>query len=175
MNAPAATIGNEPAPEFNRTPSSPCRDDAASLRVVVVYDNVAAGHRALEVLSSQFAQNLRDLAIFPALWCFKTLSQPEWREWAKADIASADLLIISASEPDLLFPGVNSWVTTLLARRNLREPAILTLFGNVTAFSFSIERSDHGSMEWSPFTSSFFTLGPRPSPAAPRRNAPLSS
>jgi hypothetical protein len=119
-------------------------DALAPLRVVIAYDGIPAGRRALEMLNRILKQDHEAVHLFPTLWRFDLLDNPESRARAIADALAADLLILSASAPDVIPDTVENWVSVFLSRSRETSTAILALFGTEDEWKISIHEAVSG-------------------------------
>lgn len=106
------------------------RDQNPSLRVVIAYDDLAAGKRAMRVmtrLGESFGGNLR---FEPLPWSFDLLSDVDWRAVAASDAVNADILIIATSSAHPLPPAVGSWAEDVISIKRGTAAAVVALFGS---------------------------------------------
>jgi hypothetical protein len=95
--------------------------------VVIAYENLAAGHRAMRLFADLVEEHRGHLTFRPRPWRFDLLADPEWRQFAAADARRADLLIISTGNDSDLPASVRSWVRLCLARK--AGGGVVALFG----------------------------------------------
>ena len=102
----------------------------ATLRVVLLYENRAAGQRAMRLLDWLDERIGEQMELQPQLWRFDLLKDPEWRALAQADAANAQLIVVATcSDADL--PGaVKSWLTDWAARSIPGEAALVALLSS---------------------------------------------
>ena len=62
-------------------------DDAVELNVAVIYENLAAGHRALAFIANLNQHLHTEVSLKPSLWRFDLLDHPRFR--AQASLAAA--------------------------------------------------------------------------------------
>lgn len=105
-------------------------DGCRPLRVVLVYQDIADGQRAMRVLNGVVRGQGDDLEFEPVVWSFDLLSDPEWRAAATSDALKADILLISTSSPNPLPEAVERWVEDALGRKRGTEAAIVAIFGS---------------------------------------------
>ena len=98
--------------------------------VVIAYDNVAAGQRAMRLLSYLRREHGESIRFQPQPWRFDLLGHPDWRQFAVADALKADLLIISASGGSGLPTAIRSWITACFARKRGANAAVVGLCGS---------------------------------------------
>jgi hypothetical protein len=113
------------------------------LKVIIVYNNVAAGHRAMGVLLKLAANATERLKVAPILYRFELLDDPHWREVAASDAADCDMIILSTSVADELPESINAWAKESLASRSGASIALLTLFGSQDAWTVWIQDESH--------------------------------
>ncbi len=113
------------------------------LRVLIVYNDAAAGRRAMGILRKLAAHSAERLRVAPILYRFELLDDLHWREAAETDAADSDLIILATSAADELPESINDWAQASLARRNGASTAMLTLFGSQEAWSVWIQDESH--------------------------------
>lgn len=86
--------------ETNLDPDS--TDTKQALRVVIAYNDVAAGKRAMRVLADLGKGLGEDIEFQPLPWSFDLLADMDWREVAAHDAVKADILIIATSSTNPL-------------------------------------------------------------------------
>jgi hypothetical protein len=96
--------------------------------VVIVYENLAAGHRAMRLFTDLVEEHKGNLRFRPKPWRFDLLADPEWRQFAAADARRADLLIISTGNDSDLPASVQSWLRLCLAQKS-GGGGVVALFG----------------------------------------------
>ena len=119
--------------------NAPAHDATAQLRVLIVYDEAAAGRQALGTLTRLLAVDAEPMHLLPALWRFELLDDPHGCQQALADAAGADLLILATHKPDAIPEAVEKWVSAFLAQRRESSTAILALFGAEDDWSISVQ------------------------------------
>ena len=112
------------------------------LKVIIVYSDSAAGHRAMGVLLKLAANATERLKVAPILYRFELLDDPHWREVAVSDAADCDMIILSTSA-DELPESINEWAKASLANRGGASIAMLTLFGSQDAWTVWIQDESH--------------------------------
>ena len=101
----------------------------SALQVVIAYDDIAAGGRAMRVLAD-LGEGLGDAIEFqPIPWSFDLLADVDWREMAATDAVNADILIIGTSSTNPLPLAVQRWVETAIAQKRGTDAAVVALFG----------------------------------------------
>jgi hypothetical protein len=98
-------------------------------QIVIAYDTVAAGQRAMELVSSLHSQDEMDFEMRPLPWRFDLLEDAAWRDLARADVVESDLLFISTFSKSNLPPAVWKWIGECLALKRGETAAVVALFG----------------------------------------------
>lgn len=105
------------------------KEPKEALRVVIAYHDLAAGKRAMRVMTD-LGKGLGDEIEFqPAPWSFELLADVDWGEAAARDAAKADILIIAMSSPSPLPPAVGRWAQAAISRKRGCAAAVVALFG----------------------------------------------
>ena len=113
--------------ELNSDPDSP--DVEQSLRVVIAYNDVAAGKRAMRVMGN-LRPRFGDAIAFRLLpWSFDLLTDTGWSEAAARDADEADMLFIATSSIHPLPSAIEQWVETAISRKRGTAAAVIALFG----------------------------------------------
>jgi hypothetical protein len=114
-----------------RNTSYRINDTATPLRVVIAYDDVPAGRQAMSMLNRLVGEGEEPGAVrlFPAIWKFALLDDPEWQEMAMTDVVNAHLLIVATSAPEAVPSVIKGWVRAALAQRDPATAALVTLLG----------------------------------------------
>ncbi len=99
------------------------------LRVVIAYNDLTAGRRAMRLLSNVGKELGGEIEFQPIPWSFDLLEDMDWRDVAASDAVNADILIIATSDADPLPPAVGRWTDTAF-RDNRRSAAVVALFGS---------------------------------------------
>jgi hypothetical protein len=105
-------------------------DTNRPLRVVIAYDDVAAGKRAMTVLSDLGQRLGDDIQFQPLPWSFDLLTHLDWREVASSDAVNAEILIIATSAGNSLPPEIGRWAETTIDRKRGTASAVVALFGS---------------------------------------------
>ncbi len=104
-------------------------DTKQELRVVIAYDDLDAGQRAMRVLAN-LGKGLGDATEFqPLPWPFELLADADWRDAAASEAVNADILIVAASGANPLPPAVGRWVKDVIGRKRGTNAAVVALFG----------------------------------------------
>ncbi|MBI3849959.1 MAG: hypothetical protein HY298_06665 [Verrucomicrobia bacterium] len=112
---------------------APTLDDSkvdATLNVVIAYDDIPAGQRAMRTLANLTRGIGDEIEFRPQLWRFEFLEDPDWRAVAAAETINADILIISTSSETELPVVVESWVRSCLAQKRDDTIAVVALLGS---------------------------------------------
>lgn len=99
------------------------------LRVVIAYDDVAAGKRAMRVMTTLAKSLGDDLDFEPLPWSFNLLSDVDWRKVAASEAVNADVLIMATSNADPLPEAVGLWAETAIRQKQGTVAAVVALFG----------------------------------------------
>ena len=112
---------------MNDTPDA----DAATLNVVIAYDDVPAGQRAMHTLADLGRDFADEVDLGPQLWRFEYLEDPDWRALAAKDAIKADIIIISTTGEGELPAAVESWLAACLTQKHGTSAAVVALLGTV--------------------------------------------
>ncbi len=105
------------------------RDTSHPLRVVIIYNGIIAGKRALRVMS-ELARNMGEtIELQPSPWSFDLLADAGWAEMAADDAAHADILIIATHCTHPLPAAVGRWTESAIRRKQGTAAAVVALFG----------------------------------------------
>lgn len=99
------------------------------LRVVIAYNEITAGKRAMRVMTDLGRQLGEDINFLPFPWSFDLLSDTDWGEVAAGDAVRADILIIATSSTNPLPPAVGRWTASAISRKQGTAAAVIALFG----------------------------------------------
>jgi hypothetical protein len=104
-------------------------DPQQPVRVVIAYDDLVAGKRAMRVLGD-IARALGDEIRFePMPWSFDLLADVDWREVAASEAVNAHILIIASSSTRPLPSEVGRWTEAAIQRKRGTAAAVVALFG----------------------------------------------
>lgn len=95
-------------------------DDAVELNVAVIYENLAAGHRALAFIANLNQHLHTEVSLKPSLWRFDLLDHPRFRAQASLAADRAELIFISADQCAQLLAPVSTWVEECRPRNSPR-------------------------------------------------------
>jgi hypothetical protein len=101
-----------------------------ALNVVVAYEDLPAGKRAMRVLDRPAHEFEAAIQFRPKLWRFDFLEDLNWRNLTTADVLNADMLVISQSSEDELPAWFQSWACACLSQMHDRIGAVVALLGN---------------------------------------------
>lgn len=105
-------------------------DQNPSLRVVIAYDDVAAGKRAMRVLTNIAASTDAPIEFEPMPWPFNLLEDVDWYRVAASDVVKADILIIASSAKVGPLPSaVGRWTEAAIRQKQGTSAAVVALFG----------------------------------------------
>ena len=104
-------------------------DAEARCGVVIVYDDAPAGKYALHTLEGVTHQLSGSIALYPSLWRFDLLEDPDWRAVATAEAVQAGLVVISTSSKAELPTAVRDWVQGWLGQSRGTDAALAALLG----------------------------------------------
>lgn len=113
----------------------------APLNVVIAYEGIPAGQRALSMLTRLLGQEIQTVNLYRSLWRLDLINDPECCEQIIADTTAADLLILSADKPEAHPSAIEDWVSVFLSKRRGVSTAILYLLGCPDNWSFSFQES----------------------------------
>ena len=99
------------------------------LRVVIAYNDVAAGQRAMRVLAALGKGFGDDIQFQPLPWSFDLLADLDWREVAASEAVRADILILATSSANPLPPAVGRWAAEAIHQKRGTSAAVIALFG----------------------------------------------
>ena len=147
-------------PQLMRTRHSPYFQPPTSARrerlsILIAYDDLAAGHRAMQ-LYSNLATEFPDLCFQAVPWRFDVLSNRNYREHALADALKANLIIIVASALGAFSEEVQNWAKESFAGRTGTHTAVIVLIDeqqNLTPITFLRNAAAEAGLD-------FFAPGP---------------
>lgn len=99
------------------------------LRVVIAYNDLASGQRAVRVLADLAKSLGEEIQFEPLPWSFGLLSDPDWGKVAASDAINADILIISTSSERPLPTAVGRWTESAIHRKRGTLAAVVALLG----------------------------------------------
>jgi len=104
------------------------REPGRALRVVIAYNDIAGGRRAMHVLANIAKELGNDIEFQPLPWLFGLLADVDWREVAASDAVSADILIIATSSTNPLPQAVGRWGEAAISQKRGTHAAVVALF-----------------------------------------------
>lgn len=105
------------------------QDRNPPLRVVIAYDDLAAGKRAMRVMTD-LGKNFGEDIQFEAIpWRFDLLADVDWRAVAASDAVRADILTIATSDAQPLPPAIGRWAEDAIDHKRGTAAAVVALFG----------------------------------------------
>lgn len=104
-------------------------EDDASLRVVIAYQDLPAGKRAIRMIRSVASVFGEELRFIPIPWSFDLVADADWRAVAASDAVQADILILATSERAPLPSEVRQWAESTIHRKQGTSAAVVALFG----------------------------------------------
>lgn len=99
------------------------------LRVVIAYDAIAAGKRAMRVITRLGGELGESVEFQPLPWSFELLADTDWAKVAADDAVKADILIIATSTAHPLPSAVEHWAEATIHRKQGTWAAVVALFG----------------------------------------------
>jgi hypothetical protein len=99
------------------------------LRVVVAYDDLGSGQRAMRVLGNVAAALGDAIEFEPMPWSFELLADVDWRKVAASEAVNADIVIIASSSSRPLPPEVGRWTKAAIQQKQGTATAVVALFG----------------------------------------------
>lgn len=120
------------------------KSSATPLKVVVAYDELAAGTRALKSLNESLPMHGDPVELQLALWRLYAIEDTDDRQDALADVLACDLLIISSCQPALTSPA-ERWMEATLALTKGSSPAIALFFNGSDSWFISLERENESA------------------------------
>jgi CheY-like chemotaxis protein len=105
--------------------------------VIIVYGDAPAGEHALYTIEKVSHHLGGSIALYPSLWRFDLLEDPDWRAAATAEAVQAGLVVISTSSRDDLPVAVRDWVQGCLQAKTSAAGALVALLGPADAMDSS--------------------------------------
>src|SRR5690242_8638178 len=94
------------------------QQDNPAFNVLIVYENAAAGLRAMRVFSKLTEEHQGEFLFQTRVWRFDLLDDPVWRKVADTDAMKADMLVISIETEADLPAEVRGWLTACLSQKS---------------------------------------------------------
>jgi hypothetical protein len=107
---------------------SPDTEVNSALNVVIAYEDLETGKRAMKTYEYMAQQLGGDCLFANQMWKFDVLAVPRLKEIAAKDAAAAEIIIISAHEGRELPRDVKAWIELWLAHKT-QAAALVGLFG----------------------------------------------
>ena len=109
------------------------RPAGPTLSVAAIHDDFTAGIRAKEALL-WLKHSLSDMQVRSTFWSFQSLERPDVRAVSLREAATADVLIIAASEKEAVPDQIRSWIDfTLQEQEGSRAVLVVLHEGDDTA------------------------------------------
>lgn len=104
-------------------------DAQAPVRVLIVYDDVAAGQKAMEMLADLRHRIGVPSCFEPVPWSFGMVADVGWGAVAALDAATADVVVVASSAEVRTLPGpVVRWIGSVLGGLREGSAAVVALF-----------------------------------------------
>lgn len=101
---------------FHSSAFRPVSTEAPALRVVIFYADIAAADRALRSVRDSFRRDQEPRGLDPMLWNVALLEEAQWLRLAAADVAQADLCVLSLDAGDARANDTSAWLRELAPR-----------------------------------------------------------
>lgn len=108
--------------------SEPRFSDKVEFKVAIIYEDRAAGQRAIGAFRCLNEHLENDFELRNNLWSFELLRIPKIRDLASRDMASADMIIVSAHGHEDLPTEIRTWMQKCLPRKKSHGGALVALF-----------------------------------------------
>jgi hypothetical protein len=105
------------------------QDQNHPLRVVIAYDGLSAGQRALRMLIGILNGIGDGFPFVPLPWAFDLLADAGWRNLASIDAIESDIVIIATNSGHSLPSAVREWAGSIIQGKRGSSAAIVALFG----------------------------------------------
>jgi hypothetical protein len=103
-----------------------------AFKIVIAYENLAAGLRAKEMTERLAAQLESELEVKSDLWKFEMLDHPQLRGHAATAAAAADMVVVSTGRSDELPAHVQTWIDDWLPLKKGGVTALVALVDPAT-------------------------------------------
>ncbi len=110
------------------------RDFNSALNVVIAYEDLETGKRAMKTYEYMVQQLGEDCLFANQMWKFDVLAVPKLKDIAAKDAAAAEIIIISAHGGRDLPAEVKSWIEMWLGYKT-EASALVALFDGDTEFN----------------------------------------
>src|SRR5437868_10502181 len=108
------------------------REANPALNVVIAYEDLETGKRAMKTYESMVQQLSNQCLFANQMWKFDVLAVPKLKEIAAKDAAAAEIIIVSAHEGNELPKEVKAWIELWLSYKT-GASALVALFDGDTA------------------------------------------
>lgn len=124
---PHILVAMRTAPQLTSSYAVKNTENTKEITAIMVYDDLAAGKRAGELISllEDAQPNDRKFRLQP--WRTDFLVDPEWAQVAAAEAVEAELLIVSVSRPYELPREVRNWLSRWLGGRRSADSALVVI------------------------------------------------
>ena len=102
-----------------------------SIRVVIAYNDIVAGTRAMGVISRLANQFGNQIEFHPIPWSFNLLDDVDWRSVAASDAIKADILILAVNSGSAMPSSVKRWTKGVIGQKKGTTSAVVALFDAV--------------------------------------------
>lgn len=128
-----------PSPMNTSTyPKAPVPDPRAKIKIILLYDDVGAGRRAMTAAVKLAAGLEFESEPRYSVWRFDLLEDDTLHAAATQEAVEAEIIIVSTSQPNALPDAVNQWIEACLARKTSAGTVLLAIFGDENAWMISI-------------------------------------
>jgi hypothetical protein len=100
-----------------------------AIKVVIAYEDVPAGQRAMSTCKRLFEQLGQDFEFQTILWKFEVLRVSQLKRLAAQDAAEADLVIIATHGQRGLAAEIKDWIESWLGQKGEGDRALVALLG----------------------------------------------
>jgi hypothetical protein len=101
-----------------------------AIKVVIAYEDVSTGRRAMSTCKRLFEQLGQDFEFQTTLWKFEVLRVSQLKQIAAQDAAEADLVVIATHGQRGLAAEIKDWIETWLGRKREGDKALVALLGS---------------------------------------------
>jgi len=117
-------------------------NSGGALKVVIIYDDFAAGQHAIRTSKSLLDQ-LSDFEFQTTLWKFAVLRSPKLKEMAAQDAAEADVVIVAAHVRGELPTDIKSLLELWVERKKQGPTALVAMLGGAEGNIEGISQTQH--------------------------------
>jgi hypothetical protein len=97
--------------------------------VMILYDELAAGQRAMQLFTSLADEHGDQFEFRPQIWRFEFIADPDWRPLVDEEALRADLFVVAMTGQTDLPAGVRAWFKTSLSAKQGAGAALVALLG----------------------------------------------